>query len=195
MRRERGWEWGCAMRESLAAHIHTLSMWARMPSWLLCLVVSLTRSFAWLASCSKSEPCEPCLSTPLLPLPALLLPALFCRGGKAGGEDCCRWAVRATEACRGRLLWLPAPPSEADCRGSSGLAELKLPVRASTLPTLGCRCRHVGLIGGTYSVFADTHTQAFFGICSFCVRLLSTCIFICVAWSGSFLLDLCWPSF
>lgn len=124
-----------------STRIHTLSIWARMPSWLLCLVVSLTRSFAWLANCSKSEPCEPCLSTPFpVPEPLPLLPPLFCRIGTVG-DDCCLCVPTARVA---------AVASDV-CLASNGLTwcELKLEVRASTLPTLGWRCRHVGLIGGT----------------------------------------------
>lgn len=127
--------------------IHTLSMCASKPSWLLCLVVSLTRSFAWLANCSKSEPCEPCLRTPLLPPLLALLPCLA-----IVGWDCWRAALR------GRLCEPPPLPdadaaaaaaSRVACLASRGfVAEPKLAVRARTLPPLGWRCRWVGLIGG-----------------------------------------------
>jgi len=62
------------LRNTLEREIfHTLSTWARRPSWLLCRVVSLTSSFAWEANCSSSELWLPCLSTGPGP-PALVGP-------------------------------------------------------------------------------------------------------------------------
>ena len=64
----------------------TLSTWANKPSWLLCLVVSLTSSFAWDVSCSNKEPWELCRWDPAdpsdggwLPLPEPVEPELDVR--------------------------------------------------------------------------------------------------------------------
>lgn len=129
----------------------TLSMCASSPSWLLCLVVSRIKSFAWLAICSNKEPCEPCRRTPF-PV-AVVLPPLFCRCTVlsllcfcviVGPADVWRWS------CVGTSWWWSVVVTALICRGKRGPpAVLKLEALARTLPTLGWRCRP-GPVGGTW---------------------------------------------
>lgn len=128
-------------------------MCASIPSWLLCLVVSRIKSFAWLAICSNKEPCEPCRRTPfpvaVVPLPPL--PPLFCRCTvlsllcfcvTVGPADAWRWSCIS-------WWWWSAVVTALICRGRRGPAVLKLEALTRTLPTLGWRCRP-GPVGGTW---------------------------------------------
>lgn len=145
--------------------VSTLSMCASSPSWLLCLVVSRTKSLAWLAICSNREPCEPCRRTPfpVLVLVLELLPPLFCRCTKLPsfcfGEigdpaDVWRWSwIVVIEAS----WW---SETALICRGRRGPpVVLKLEALARTLPTLGWRCRP-GPVGGTWKKTRE-HSRLF----------------------------------
>ena len=68
----------------------TLSIWANIPSWLLCRVVSLTKSLACEAIFSNKEDCEDCRPgllelEPELPVRAKILVTLGCLTGVIGG--------------------------------------------------------------------------------------------------------------
>lgn len=113
---------------------NTLSIWARIPSWLLCLVVSRTKSFAWLAICSNKDPWEPCRRTPF-PVTlefCLCTPSLACFCPPVPNENC-----RKTVDDSLSLLLLLV------CRENGPVP--KLDALAKTLPTLGWRWRLAAL--------------------------------------------------